>query len=241
MHQDFLSDIELYYTGNASLSDNAITLTGDEAHHAANVMRHKAGDIIFATDGKGKIFKSEITVTGKSNINLKIISSTEYKNELAGFTFCIPRLKSRERFEFALEKCIEIGITNFIIFESDRTVSKGDKTDKWSKLGISAMKQSLRPFLPEFKFEKNVDDILKKYSSGGGKVYLFDQNGQALFRDCTGALKGENGINYFIFGPEGGISEREMELMKGCETFKLTGNRLRSETAIISAAILLTE
>ncbi|MBI5726712.1 MAG: RsmE family RNA methyltransferase, partial [Ignavibacteriales bacterium] len=45
----------------------------------------------------------------------------------------------------------------------------------------------------------------------------------------------------FVIGPEGGFSERELALFQTSDTVTLTSQRLRSETAIIYAASLLTK
>ncbi len=241
MHQDFLSDIELYYSIEVDLKNKQIIVSEDEAHHAINVMRHSEGDILYVTDGKGVIHKGEIADISKNEIQLNIIKSFKYVNEFENIIFCIPRLKSNDRFEFAIEKCIELGITNFIVFESDRTIAKGDKTEKWFKAGLSAMKQSIRAFVPDFEFRKNVDEIISDYSGNGYKIYLFDQKAETLLSQELEEIHNSDDKIVFLFGPEGGISERELYLFKDCKFLRLTDNRLRSETAIIAAGIILTQ
>ncbi len=44
---------------------------------------------------------------------------------------------------------------------------------------------------------------------------------------------------YFIFGPEGGLSEKELNFFEGENIYKIYDNRLRTETAVISAATLI--
>lgn len=237
MPQDFLSDIELFYS--TDIKSEIITVTGDEAHHAVNVMRHKEGDILYTTDGLGNIYKTEITRASKNNVTLNVLETHSYKNEFENIFFCIPRMKSKDRFEFAVEKCVELGITNFIVYESDRSISKGDKSDKWMKLGIAAMKQSLRAFLPSFQYAESIDAIIKVYSAEGKSVFLFEQHAETKFSDCSKDILVSGKNVCFIFGPEGGISERELGLFVKEQLLQLTGNRLRSETAIISAAIIL--
>lgn len=241
MHQDFLSDIELYFSDLINQDKTGIIISDDEAHHALNVMRHSEGDILYVTDGKGSIYKSEITLTEKNKISLRVLETHSYENYFNKIIFCIPRLKSQDRFEFAIEKCVELGITNFTIFESDRTIAKGDKKEKWTKLGISAMKQSLRSYLPEFKFQKSIAEIIKGYSDNETDIYLFEQKADKLFSKEVGKILTKGRKSVFIFGPEGGISEKEFDLLKNYPFLRLTENRLRSETAIISAGIVLNQ
>jgi 16S rRNA (uracil1498-N3)-methyltransferase len=241
LHQDFLSDIELYYSADVDVTNNIIIISEDEAHHAFNVMRHSEGDILHVTDGLGKIYKAKIIKINKNEIQLNILQALKYINEYEDIYFCIPRLKNNDRFEFAIEKCIELGITNFIIFESDRTIAKGDKTEKWIKFGISAMKQSIRAFVPKFVFKKSIDEIITGYSNNGFKLYLFDQKAETRFVDELDEIMNSEDKSVFLFGPEGGISERELYLLKDVKFLGLTGNRLRSETAVIAAGIMITQ
>jgi 16S rRNA (uracil1498-N3)-methyltransferase len=131
-----------------------------------------------------------------------------------------------------LEKCAELGITNFIIFESKRTISRGNKTDRWNKILISAMKQSLKCYLPDIKVVNSVKEI---FSLNGGKIG-FEQNSS----NKIGSLKIIPDVNYyFIFGPEGGLDTDELELFDPENIYNLAENRLRTETAIIKVACLL--
>jgi 16S rRNA (uracil1498-N3)-methyltransferase len=233
----FLSDIELYYSSNHVI-ENAITIDGEECHHIINVMRHVEGDKIFITDGRGSIFEASIQTSSKKIITVAIEHTYKYKNRFSNICFCIPRLKNADRFEFALEKCVELGITNFIVFDSKRTVAKGDKTDRWQKILTSAMKQSLRSWLPNVRYAKSIAEISKL----DGKIILFDQNSEITLNTFIPILNSQLGtLNYFFtFGPEGGFSEDEFRAQSVECRVKLTENRLRSETAIVTAASVLT-
>jgi 16S rRNA (uracil1498-N3)-methyltransferase len=228
----FLSDVELYYS--KIVDNNSIRIIDDEFHHIKDVMRHNIGDDIYITDGKGNIYKTKIHGIHKNYLTAEIIHTVKYKNELSNYIFCIPRLKNSDRFEFALEKCVELGITNFIVFDSQRTIAKGEKLERWQKILISAMKQSLRAWLPTVTYSKSVFEIMKLE----GKKICFDQNTDQSF---TSILNSSFSIgNYYcLFGPEGGFSNDELKMMNEELKVKLTENRVRSETAIIVAATVL--
>ncbi|MHB8931286.1 MAG: RsmE family RNA methyltransferase [Melioribacteraceae bacterium] len=239
----FLSDVELYYT-NKPIIGNQIPIEGEECHHISNVMRHNVGDSIYVTDGFVTIYKSSISSIEKKKVVADIIESTKYENKLAGIWFCIPRLKSADRFEYALEKAVELGITNFIVFDSTRTVAKGEKIERWEKILIAAMKQSLRAWLPKVSYVKNISEIFKL----AGTKILFDQNANQTLNSFLSINNSKFAISnyFFIFGPEGGFTEDELGLsteggMENSELrIRLTENRLRSETAIVTAASLLS-
>ncbi|MBU2493347.1 MAG: 16S rRNA (uracil(1498)-N(3))-methyltransferase [Bacteroidetes bacterium] len=237
----YLSNIELFYIPQDYFAGNKIVITGDEFKHLTNVMRRKQGDEVYITGGEGKIYKCVLETVVKKQAVAVILETTFYINENPGLIFCLPLLQNADRLEFAFEKCIELGITNFIFFEAERSYRKGDKSERWLKIAAAAMKQSLRSFMPGINYKKSIAEIAKLE---GGKI-LFDQNADAGFGDLLKSNKKEDlfpaGKNYyFIFGPEGGLSDRELEHLKDSSKYKLTGNRLRAETAVITAASLVT-
>jgi 16S rRNA (uracil1498-N3)-methyltransferase len=233
LRSDSLSKIELYYSTPDKFTNEEIIITGEEASHITQVMRHKPGDEIYVTNGEGKIFKSTINLISKGSILCKIIDSVFSENKLSGYTFCITKLKNPDRFEFALEKLVELGITNIIVYNSIRSFLKGNKPERWNKILISAMKQSLRCYLPYITIQESLINI---FALEGEKI-LFEQNSNNNFNDFS-PDKGKQ--YYFIFGPEGGLTSSELELALDSNIFKLNSNRLRSETAIISAGCSLS-
>ena len=229
----YLSNIELYYSKSVSDSSKSFYLIEEEFHHAVKVMRNKIGGKIFTTDGCGNIFEGLITEINKGSLISKIIKTYIYKNELDNFTFCIPNLKNPERLKFALEKCTELGITRFVLFNSERTVSKGFNADRLNKIVLSAMKQSVRSFLPKIEIVNSI----KELKNTTGEIILFDQ----LSLNKLSEQKFDKSENYLmIFGPEGGLTDKEIQEINPTKTFRLIENRLRSETAIIKAASVIS-
>lgn len=208
-------------------------LVDDEYQHCVKVMRNKIDDHLYATDGCGNIFEGIITENENRRIVAKIIKQYSYENKLQNFIFCIPNLKNPERFKFAIEKCTELGITNFILFNSVNAVSKGFKLDRLNKIALAAMKQSLRSFLPKV----SVMDSIAEIKNLNGERVLFDQSAIEKINDYN---FDRNKIYIFIFGPEGGLSQKEIETINPTLKLNLIENRLRSETAVVKAASIIS-
>lgn len=233
MEQDFLFNTELYFSNRIDESQKLAVVEDEEARHIARVMRHSVGDELNITNGNGTIFVGKIIEVDKKNVFCRILKKKKYPEEYPDLVFCIPRMKNNDRFEFALEKCVELGITNFIVFEAERSIGKGEKIGRWNKVAMAAMKQSLRSFLPWIEFKKSLKEIGKLE---GSKI-IFEQNSENNFLAYLKEEESKTGeIKYFIFGPEGGLTENELSLMKNSHKLRLTKNRLRAETAIITAA-----
>ena len=236
MAQDFLSNIELYYS-SLPLKNDVLVIDGDEFKHLTKVMRHKVGDNIYVTLGNGTIYKSEVLEISKLDLTCRVIEKTNYENIFEKIVFCLPILKSTDRFEFALEKCVELGITNFVVYKAERSISKGNKIERWNKIALAAMKQSLRSFLPKIKVAKSVSEL----NNLEGNKILFDQLFTKSIKIYGKKITSEtlSSNQYFIFGPEGGLTENEIQTFSNPQKLKLSSNRLRSESAAVYAAVIL--
>jgi len=227
---EHLSNIELYYTPRSLVKAKEILLKDDEFHHCVNVMRNSVGDELNITDGQGAIYTSEIYRIKKKELISKIIKRNDYENKAESIWFCIPSLKNPDRLKFAFEKCVELGITNFLLFSSKHSISKKVKPEKFEKTILAAIKQSLRAYLP-----KITPASFKEIVELPGTKILFDQKSKQPF---DGKMNFSEPV-YFLFGPEGGFDDYEMEAINLEHRFNLASNRLRSETAIVKCASLL--
>lgn len=233
MNSDSLSNIELYYSSDENIFDNKIVILGEECNHIVNVMRHSIGDDIYISDGKGKIYYCLITGIDKSKVSCEIKNILQFENKLSNIFFCIPKIKSQDRFEFALEKCVELGVTNFIIYTARHSITKSNKLDRWKKVLLSAMKQSLRSYLPKMIIVDSIEQIINL----GSNIIAFEQSSSKSISEIE--LNKEKNF-YFIFGPEGGLDLKEIHLIDPENIYNLGQNRLRTETAIITTASFLS-
>jgi 16S rRNA (uracil1498-N3)-methyltransferase len=232
LEEPIFSNTEFYYALPDKINNAKIVLNGDESNHLIKVMRHAIDDLILITDGKGNIFNTKLIKIEKLHTELEIIETFTKKEQFPNITFYIPILKTPDRMEFAFEKCIELGITNFVFFNADKGYKKNIKIDRFEKLSIAAMKQSLQANKPKIK----IIDKLKIEASSF--FIIFEQNAELKFIDYIKKDSFENKIN-FIFGPEGGLTKSEIDKFENCLQVKLAKNRLRAETAIITAASII--
>lgn len=232
MNNQKLSKIELYYSPSHQKKENQIMIEGEEVNHILRVMRHKTGDELYITNGEGSIYKTLVVKISSSYIETDILQEYKYEDPGKNIYFCLPRLKNNDRFETAIEKCTELGITNIVVFESDRSISRGNKTERWQKIITSAMKQSLRSYLPSI----DIIGSLREISGREGRKIMFTQEADQIF---TGDIIKKNTVYYFIFGPEGDFTEDEKNMFDINDFFNLGNYRLRSETAIIKCASMI--
>lgn len=229
------ANTELYFN-NPSEIKSEFTPSNEEAKHIIQVMRHKVGDKLNFTDGCGNLFETEIIqVSGKNKLSVKVLNKVECENHLNHITIFLPLLKSTDKLEFALEKCIELGFTNFVVFNSDNSHKRNVRLERLNKLALAAMKQSIQTHLPKINFIKNISE----YNFDDSYNIIFDQLADFSLNHHLKDFEDNKNIN-LIFGPEAGLSDREMYEIYNKYLASLNVNRLRSETAIISAASIIS-
>lgn len=228
---EYLSDTELFFAPVSGISGNTLTVSGEEAKHLSRVMRKRIGDALNITDGAGGLYHCVITEISDKAVYAEIQNKQLFMREYPNITIVIPALKSEDRMEFAVEKCVEIGFTHFEIVIFKNSVKKSVRVERFNKIAVAAMKQSLRTFLPEFKvsaFEESlkgeyVNLIQDQHSTKG--ITAVDIDTKSKYR--------------LISGPEGGLSDKELQNLSGIK-ISLSPARLRAETAVIAGAVLLS-
>jgi len=209
-------------------------LDEEESRHLLTVLRRKTGDKLQLTDGLGFFYEAEISEVGKRHALARIIFKTEALPERpARLHIAIAPTKQIERFEWFLEKAVEIGVDEITPLLCHRSERDTVRLDRLEKILISAMKQSLRARLPKLneltRFQKFVvatTDIQKRiaWCSTEHLPHLkttIDSHNNAIV----------------AIGPEGDFSPEEVELamQNGFTGVSLGTARLRTETAGILA------
>ena len=234
---EYLSNVELYFSEESIPTNGSFAFSGEEVKHITKVMRHSVGDVLYFTSGLGSIVKTEISFIEKYSIELTILEEFHYTNPLEHITLCLPMLRSKERMEFAIEKAVELGFTSFQFIAYDSTVKKEINLERVKKITQSALTQSLRAYLPKL----GAPIVLSENVKLAGTHIVFDQSGMKQTTETLRNMINKSEKIFLYFGPEGGFSQREFELFRKnkSELVKLTENRLRAETAILSALSII--
>ena len=219
-----------FYTPPENISGNELIITDDEAKHAARVLRKREGEEIFVTDGCGNRFTACIEHIDKRKIRATIIEKVSFSADSFNTELCMGLIRKRDRLEFAAEKATELGITKLTFFHADHTEPFNVRVDRLEATVMSAMKQSLRAFLPEITICNSLDEVLSRDMSGT-IILQADPDGE----DHISVHSEETLRLLMVVGPEGGLSEREMSLLNEQNLAKVSlgDYRLRAETAAI--------
>ena len=99
---------ELFYIPIEQISENRITVSGDDYHHIIRVKRFRENDEVFFTDGEGKFYRSKINLIRKHDFDSEIIEITDVLFPLTKrLNVYVGILKNKDRLEWIVEKCGE--------------------------------------------------------------------------------------------------------------------------------------
>jgi 16S rRNA (uracil1498-N3)-methyltransferase len=226
--------MNLFYTEKSRVQPPVLYLDGQEAQHAVKVMRLREGAPVQVTDGEGMIYSCVIRSLTKSSVTAEITGSGQIKPEEPHITVVLGLIKKRDRLEFALEKCTELGANAFIVFRGDHSEKENVRVERLETAVLSAMKQSLRAYLPPVTVASSLDEALEG-ASDNTQLLMADET------EASGAVKQQPASEsrnkvMLIVGPEGGFSERERKLLEKLNSKKVSlgSYRLRAETAAIA-------
>jgi RNA methyltransferase, RsmE family len=223
--------MQIFYTPD--IAGLEYTFSEDESKHAIRVLRMNLGDEIFLVDGKGNFFEAVISDAHPKRCKIlvkNVISNYEKRNY--HLHVAISPLKNPDRFEWFLEKAVEIGIDEITPLLCERTEKKTLNPERANRIIESAMKQSIKAFHPLLHPLTRISDLVKN-ATEENKMIGCCEGERSLIRNCY--KPGHKTL--ILIGPEGDFTEEEVALSKsfGFTPITMGESRLRTETAGITA------
>lgn len=231
--------MHIFFTSN--INGGQAILSPEESAHCIRVLRLKKGDAVEIIDGKGGYYSAVIQSDDTRGCVLEITGMKEPARERHGKVhIAIAPTKHIDRFEWFVEKVVEIGIDEITPLLCQRSERRVLKTDRLEKLIISTMKQAkvaLKPVLNELTPLENMISGLQKKEDLGRFIAHCEDNRTGLLQNVC--RKDHDGL--VLIGPEGDFSPAEIQeaMMSGFIPVSLGDNRLRTETAGIVACHIL--
>jgi len=207
-------------------------LTGEEYNHCTRVLRYQTGDDIHITDGKGTLFTGRIKSISGKKCTIQILDGKQGLKHPYHLHVAIAPTKNISRFEWFLEKAVEIGVDEVTPLICEHSERKHIQAERALKIIRSAVKQSLHTHIPILHTQIKFMDFIDQPSDYSKITAHYDENNIQL-----GKMLEPKAAGYLIvIGPEGDFSEKEMETFKTRNwQFANLGNyRLRTETAGIA-------
>lgn len=229
----------------ADVSGENVTITGDDAHHIADVLRMECGQTVAVCDGSGFDHICEIVSVSKNEILLKAKEKQPSQGEPATKVALYQALLKGDKFEFVIQKAVELGVTEIIPCDSERCVTKIDakkaksKVERWNKIAESAAKQSGRGIIPKVKMPMTFKQAAEDFLSRKLPILAYEEEQETTLKQVLSSTD-ETDIGLFI-GSEGGFAPKEAKLLTdgGAKSVTLGKRILRAETAPIATLAMI--
>lgn len=231
--------MQLFYCDN--IDGDRLVLDREESTHAVRVLRRTVGDSINIIDGRGGLYSATIVEADAKRCVAEIFSKiSDYGERGYRLHIAIAPTKNIDRFEWFLEKSTEFGCDHFTPLLCDHSERKVIKDERSGKIIMSAVKQSLKAFLPQHDELTKFGDFVSQSFEGYKKFIAHcsdEQSERLLLRDQV--VAGDKVV--ILIGPEGDFSPAEVAraLELGFVPVSLGTARLRTETAGVMCASLL--
>lgn len=226
--------MQLFYSPEISEESKSFTFDKTESRHIVRVLRKTEGDLLHITNGKGSLFTAEVSVASDKKCVVNIVNIDKKQKAWNYYLhIAVAPTKLNDRMEWFLEKATEIGIdeiTPIICKHSERKVIK---LERFEKIILSGMKQSLKFHLPKINPAITFNEFIKSNPSGELFIAHCEEQDKKSFKK---EIKSNTDITILI-GPEGDFSTTEIEtaLKNNYTPVALGESRLRTETAALVA------
>jgi len=218
-------------------------------HRMRDVLRLKPDDVVVVFDNSGWEHEVLLEQVGPDRILGRIRRTRLCQNEPRIQVTLYQAVLKGERFEWALQKGTEVGVSVFVPLLSERCIVQDAhqlsrrKLQRWEKILQAAAEQSRRGRVPALQPLLLFAAACEQVHRSGTLALLPWEEASTPLREVLEEAGPESPFNVAIFiGPEGGFSEAEVQLAGryGLRPVRLGPRILRAETAgVVATALVL--
>jgi len=225
--------MQIFYA--PQITGDSHALDESESKHIVRVLRKNRGTIVRLIDGEGNLYEGIIDDPDPRKCTISItrvirdFEKRDYRLHIA-----ISPLKNTERFEWFIEKSVEIGIDEITPLVCRNTEKAGIKKERINNLIISAMKQSLKANKTILNDACLFNEFTGRESKG---IRMIAHCNDSVSRSKISDIYSKGMSVLILIGPEGDFSAEEIKsaTLKGFHNINLGNSRLRTETAGLAA------
>lgn len=227
-------------------NENRFFIDAEDRHHIVKVMRMEIGQKLICVDTEGNSAVCKIAEITAEQVVADVIQWKDEVSELPISITIASGLPKGDKLEWIIQKGTELGAHRFLPFTAHRSVVKwdekkaGKKIERWQKIAKEAAEQSHRAYLPEVASPVSFKALLEKSKNYHYKLAAFEEESRSGETSIFSATLQKMNIGeslLLIFGPEGGLSDKEIEVLQEND-FAVCGlgpRILRTETAPLYA------
>ncbi len=202
-----------------------LVIEGDEAHHGRVVLRLRTGETVRLADGEGTAAKAVVTGVGREALEVEVELIEPVPPTAAELLTVACAVPKGDRFADLVRALAELGVGALRPLACERGERVPANLDRQRRVAAEALKQCRRGRRMEIGPAVEVTAL----AASGARLIVLDPSGSA-------AAPGSPLATTLVIGPEGGLTEAELELLASARRVRLASTILRIETAAIAAS-----
>ena len=221
--------------------EDFLELELSDVHHIKNVMRYKEGDKIECVYNEA-VYHCEIINPNSNKVKILSVEESTYEEKYP-LTIAVGLVKE-QKFDLIIQKLTELGVKEIIPVKMERSIVKlGEekitkKQERWQKIAKEAAEQSKRTTIPQIYNPISFNELSnlsydKKFVCSTKECEKLNYNYLQQIKECATMI--------FVIGPEGGITEKEEDLLlaSGYSPISFGNQIMRVETSTIYVASII--
>lgn len=229
--------------GSKPDADGAVCIMGDEARHASQVVRLRAGERVDLVDGVGRRFEGTVRSATRDQVDV-VVDRVVDEPEPSPRIIVVQALAKGDRGEQAVAAMTEVGVDVIVPWSAEHCITRWSVerahrgVDKWRVTARSSAKQARRSRVPDVLSLHSTSD-LDALLADAALLICLDESADEPLAQIDIPVSGDVVL---VVGPEGGLSDAERTRLTGCgaRLARLGPTVLRTSTAgPVGAAVVL--
>ena len=236
-----------FFVQPSAIGSDTVTLTGDNAHHAAYSLRLAVGDHVTVCCDR-VAYECELVAFDGETVTGRIQSSAPADTEPPYVAHLFQALPKGDKLDTVIQKAVECGVSSVTPFESSRCIvrckpeAEARKTERRARIAEEAAKQCGRGLIPSVHPTVSFSSVMDRVATCDLVLFCYEgedtrslrsilQEKSACFADMID--DGRAPEIAIVVGSEGGFSPEEAATAasRGYAMTNLGRRILRTETA----------
>ena len=222
------------------VSGDRAFLTGQNADHLVRVLRANVGQQFEIATPDGVRLGEIVEIHPQRVVFSTTAISDQQDGQHSSKVHLYLAIFKFDRFEWALEKCTELGVSSIAPMIASRTdahlaSAAAKRVERWRRLAHEAAQQSRRSDVPDIAVPEKLEKAV--LAARGQRIVLAENEREQRFADV---IEGSYELSLAV-GPEGGWTESELLLFRQNQWIaaSLGQTILRAETAAMAALAVI--
>ena len=207
-----------FFVRQEQIEGQIVTLCGDDAFHISRSLRMAKGEHITVCDMQAKEYDCVLCDFLPDTVVAEILSTRKADTESPVKIYLYQALPKGDKLDSIIQKSVECGVYEIVLFESERCVVKSKKdaeerkNERRNRIALEAAKQSGRGYIPTVRGTLSFDEAIKEATKCDLCLFCYEGETEVTLRTALSDKRAESVS--IIIGSEGGFSVKEADFAR---------------------------